>query len=114
MEQLLDLEFDTTQHFVWREHEWGIFMSVSVREGGGVDLDVEFLNREMPVIATLRSFPLTLEKGACLEMERLDGSEDEVTISLEERDASGVVLRLQVPEGVQWELFKDDDDVPEG
>ena len=110
MEQLLDCELEVTQYFVWREHEWGCYMSVAKREGDGVVLDVELLNREMPVLATLRSFPLTMKEDVSLPMKRLNGTEDHVGVFLKAIDGSRAVLRLELPEGVQSELVKDDDE----
>jgi hypothetical protein len=87
-------------------------VSIAAAEGNAVHLDVDFM--VSPSILNPRRFTLTLEEGMCIELERRDGSEEDVTISLEELYESSGLLRLELPEGVQLESVEDSaDHVPD-
>jgi hypothetical protein len=101
MEHLIRFEIDATRYFVWRQGEWCFEAVVGGVEGEIVNLDLEIPYREAPGIASLQRFPLTSEEGLCLEMERVTGGQDDVTVSVDAVHGSHVMLRFDLPEGVQ-------------
>jgi|SRR5687768_1039667 len=114
MEHVIRFEIDATRYFVWRQGEWCFEASVGGVEGETVNLDVEIPYRELPGMANLRRFPITLEDGLCLEMERRSGVQNDVTVVVDAVQGSQVMLRFDLPDGVQIRPMEHDADAAAG
>ena len=114
MEHLLRFEIDVTRYFVWRQGEWCFTASVSGVEGEKVHLGLVVPYRENPMLVNLPGFTLTSEEGVCLEMEWDTGGQDDVTVSVDAVHGSHVMLRFDLPEGVQLKLMEDEADTAAG
>lgn len=114
MEQLVPFNFGNTCQLVARRGEWAFFVRVADAGAEGVHLDIDFTDREVPSVLNPQRFTLPVGEGVCLEMERLDGSEEGVTIWAESVEGDRVMVGLDVPDGVTVEPFEDDSNSPAG
>ena len=114
MEHLVRFEIDATRYYVWRQGEWILEASVGSVEGETVNLDCEIPYRDLPSMAKLQRFPITSEEGLSLRMVRTAGGHDDINFSLDALEGSVVMLRFELPEGVQLMLMDDDGDAAAG
>ena len=109
VERLLPFNFGSTCQLVARRGEWAFFLRTADAGAEGVHLDIDFTDREVPRVLNPQRFTFPVGEGICLEMERLDGSEEGVTIWPESVEGDRVMIGLELPEGVTAEPFEDDD-----
>lgn len=114
MEHSIRFEIDATRYYIWRQGEWCFDASVGGVEGETVHLDVGISYPRTPGVVNLRRFPVTSDEGVCLEIERAGGDRDEVTMSLDAVQGSQVMLRFDLPEGVQLQQMEDDTEAAAG
>ena len=110
MERLLPFQFERTRYLVGRQGEWAFFLRVADGGTEGVHIDIDFTNREHPSILNPRRFTFPIGEGISLEMERVDGTEEAVTIWPDSLERNVVMVGLELPDGVMIQPFEDDDD----
>ena len=114
MENLLPFRFGSTCYLVARRGEWAFFLRVADGGKAGVHIDIDFTDREVPNVLNPQRFTFPISEGMTLEMERVDGTEESVTIWPDAVDGDVVTVGVDLPDGVTMEPFKDNDEPAAG
>ena len=109
MESFVEFAFDTTCYLIFRYDEWGFSLRVSDAGEGSVHLEFEFMHRELTTILSPRRATCALGDGVVVPLLRLDGTQEELEIWFEQVKPPGVLIGVELPEGVAMEPFEEGD-----
>ena len=99
---------DVTRYVVYRQGEWGFYVTLDAIEAEGVDLGIYFMHRDVPTLSP-RWTSLKAGERFAVGLERLDGTEEDVVITFEGIDGAQAILHFELPEGAKLEQVEDDD-----
>jgi hypothetical protein len=100
MERLLPFQFDSTCYLVVRQGEWAIFVRIADAGNDGIHFDIDFTDRTVANILNPQRFTFPVNEGMSLDMERVDGTEEEVVIWSDSMTGGIVTMGFELPEGV--------------
>jgi isoleucyl-tRNA synthetase len=103
MKHLINFKFESTRYIIWRQSEWGFFVSLAEGEADSVNLDVEVMHRELADVLHARRFKIQTDEVDRLKLERLDKTEEFVDVWLDSQQPEGAVVGFNFPDGVQIE-----------
>lgn len=106
MEHYINFKFETTRYSVWRQGEWGFFVSIAPATEDSVHFDLELWYRDLTTVFTPRRYALRGDE-IDLVTERFDGSEEVVTVWLESRSKDEAVIGFELPNGAQIRFLEE-------
>lgn len=94
---------EDSRYAVWRQGEWGFFVWCSGGENGLLHLWCDVMDPELDGIQHPRGFELMPKDSIDLELERRDGTTEEVTVTYDRMQGSRAILRFSLLSGVQMQ-----------
>ena len=96
-----------TRFLVYRQREWGFYVTLDAIEADGVNLGIYFMHRDVPTLSP-RWTSLKAGEGLAVGLERLDGTEEDVVITFEGVEGAQAVLEFELPDDAKLEQVEDD------
>jgi hypothetical protein len=98
---------DVTRYLVYRQGEWGFYVTLDAIEADGIDIGIYFMHRDVRTLSP-RWTSLKAGEGFAVGLERLDGTEEDVVITLNGVECVHAILKFELPDGAKLEQVEDD------